>query len=102
MSNFLITNKIKLGSWGQSLMPIIITWEAEIGWRIKVRSQPGQDSLRDPPPNLQKNQSETNWRRGLRVERLLCKCKALSSNSGPTKKRKRERGKEKKGRKSGA
>jgi hypothetical protein len=42
-------------------------------------------------PYLQNNQSKMDWSR-LKVECLLCKPKALSSNSSPTEKKEREGG----------
>jgi hypothetical protein len=36
-------------------------------------------------PHLLNNQSKMDWRWGSRVECLLCKCEALSSNSNTTK-----------------
>jgi hypothetical protein len=70
---------------------ILATWEAEIR-RITVQGQPGQIVHETPPfPKI----TIEKWIGIVAqvVEDLLCKCKALSSNPFPTRKkgRKKER-----------
>jgi hypothetical protein len=63
------------------LLVILATWKAEIQ-RVKVQGQPRQTER----PHFQNNQSKTDWRCGSRVQHLLCKCEALSSNPRPIQK----------------
>jgi hypothetical protein len=71
------------------LTPVIpASWEAEM-WKITVRGQPGQNSSRDPISKI----SRAEWTGGVvqKVEHLLCKCRALSSNPSQ-REREREKG----------
>jgi hypothetical protein len=63
-----------LASW-------VVTWESEIG-RIRVRGQPGKTVHETPISKI----TREKWTRYVTqaVEHLLCKHKALSSNSSPT------------------
>jgi hypothetical protein len=68
-------------------MPIIpATWEAEIR-RILVQGQAGQIVCETPISKI----ARAKWTESAAqvVECLLCKCKALSSNHSPTKKKKK-------------
>jgi hypothetical protein len=65
------------------LIPVILaTWEAEIR-RVMIQGQLGQIVHEIPISKI----TRAKWTGGVAqaVERLLCKCKALSSNPGPTK-----------------
>jgi hypothetical protein len=74
----------------QWLTPVILTtWEAKIK-KIKVRGQPGQIVHKTPSPKV----TRAKWTGDLAqvVEHLLCKHKALSLNTKPTKKKKKKKG----------
>jgi hypothetical protein len=64
----------------------VATWEAK-GGRTEVRGQSGQIVCKTPISKI----TRAKWAGGVAqvVECLLCKCKAMSSNPSPTKKKKR-------------
>jgi hypothetical protein len=69
------------------LTPIILaTWEAEI-WRVAVQRPAQANSSGDSISKM----TRAEWTGGVAqvVEYLLCTYKALSSNSSPTKKKKK-------------
>jgi hypothetical protein len=67
-----------------SMPAILPTYEADMGgsW---FKGSPA-NSLQDPISNI--TGAKMNWRHALALECLLSKGEALSSNSGPTKKKK--------------
>jgi hypothetical protein len=74
-------------NWVQWLISVIpATWEAEIR-RIAVGGHPRHIVQETPIPKI----TRAKWTEGMAqvVEHLLCKCKALSSNSSHTKKKKK-------------
>jgi hypothetical protein len=70
-------------------MPIILaTWKTEIG-RTEVGDQPRQIVCKTPIYKIIREKQTEGVAQA--VEFLLCKCKVLSSNPSPTKKKKKER-----------
>jgi hypothetical protein len=65
-------------SQAQWLSPVILAIR-----QVMVQASPGKEFVRF---HLQHSQTKMDWRCGSSVERLLCKCEALSSNPSPTKK----------------
>jgi hypothetical protein len=83
-----INIRIKILPRHPLILIILATWETEI-WRIMVKRPSQANSLQDPISKITK----TKWTGGVAqsVECLLCKCRALTSNSSPTRKKKKNK-----------